>query len=98
MSTPPEPEQMSKSEQVMDPLLGAIINAQFGMTRDVTDRLVEGLQYDVLYRRCVIELMREGVYKLINGPYVPATHRIARAMHPSEESIRERMKQYQEER
>jgi hypothetical protein len=62
------------------PLLADIFTRMFEDSAFTTNALIEGLQRQVDDYRCELAAVREGVARLLGGPYQPSTDAIERAV------------------
>jgi hypothetical protein len=91
MSQSSEPEQMSRAEQVMDPLLGQLIGAQLAMTHDVTNKVLDAHEEEILRLKATLYLIRDDIDDIVGGPYIPSPRYILDKLWPNEDRIKERM-------
>lgn len=82
---------MSRAEQVMDPLLAAVVHAQYGMTRQMTERVLDDREAEILRLKATLYLIRDDIEDITTGPYIASPSYIRERLWPSEARIEERM-------
>jgi hypothetical protein len=69
------------------PFAADIITAQFDLTRQVTDRLIDSLQHQLATERARNDAIIAAITALCSHPYTPNPIYIRAALHPSDEDI-----------
>lgn len=82
---------MSRAEQVMDPLLAAVVQAQYDMTRQMTERVLDANETEILQLNATLDLIRDDIEDITSGPYIASPNYIRERLWPSKERIEERM-------
>jgi hypothetical protein len=69
------------------PLVAQVIQANYAMTADVTNRLIESLEAQLAGAHARMDAVEDGVMRLISGNFMPTPNAIRDALHPSAEMI-----------
>lgn len=81
------PDTSERDDVVLSPLVADVITAQFEMTRQVTDRLVDSLQHQLSEERAVNAAVAWRIRELCSKPWVPNPMDVLNALTPTQELI-----------
>lgn len=75
----------------ISPLVATLVERMAQDTAHTTNALIGGLEYQEAHLRATLEIVRETILGLLDGPYMPMPQLIKKACYPPEKMIKLRM-------
>lgn len=76
---------------MLTPLIADLMEQCMRDTHAVTNALIDSLEHRALRAEVTVQIIRERIYDLFDGPYTPQPSWVIHALYPSEEEVKERM-------
>jgi hypothetical protein len=65
-------------------LIANLLSASLEQTHNVTNRVIENLESEVIYQKALVKVIRHRIESLLNGNYMPTPNAIIDALYPGE--------------
>lgn len=72
---------------LLDPLIASLMEASMAQTHAVTDSLIDSLTHRAKRAEAQLQIVREVVTALLDGPWMPTPDAIRSALWPSRETV-----------
>ena len=76
-----------REDAAISPLVADVLTSMLTQTQQATESVIDDLTSDLDRARAVIGLIREDIYALLDGPYMPTPGAIADCLYPAPERV-----------